>query len=162
MPEWAFGLPLHSRAGVIRKFAIVDEIDYERLREHRWHVTNSRWGLVGRCVRGQLVYLHRAVLGLAPGDPRRVDHINRNPLDNRRANLRTATTAQNAQNQDSRGGSSRYRGVTWDKSRQKWMATAMLDGRRTTIGRFDDEDEAGCAAAEWRAKNMPYSQEAAA
>jgi hypothetical protein len=92
--------------------------------------------------KGVRIYLHRAVLGLPPGDLLRVDHINGDTLDNRRANLRVATTAQNAQNQGSRGGSSRHRGVTWDKSRKKWMATATLDGRRRTIGRFGTEEEA--------------------
>lgn len=52
--------------------------------------------------------------------------------------------------------------VTWDKSRGKWMATAMLDGRRTTIGRFDTEDQAAAAVAAWRAEHMPFSAEAAA
>lgn len=43
-----------------------------------------------------------------------------------------------------------------------WMATAMLEGKRKTIGRFDTEDEAGAAASAWRREHMPYSEEAAA
>lgn len=42
------------------------------------------------------------------------------------------------------------------------MATAMLEGKRKTIGRFDTEDEAGAAASAWRREHMPYSEEAAA
>jgi hypothetical protein len=107
------------------------------------------------------VFLHRVIVGLAPDDPRRVDHFNGDSMDNRRSNLRIVTTAQNAQNQGSRGGSSQYRGVSWDRSRGKWVASGMLDGRRTSIGRFDDEHVAGAAAAAWRAQHMPFSEEAA-
>lgn len=105
----------------------------------------------------QRTFLHRVIMGLAPEDPRKVDHVSGDTLDNRRANLRLATTAQNAQNQGSRGGSSRHRGVTWDRARGKWLASAMLDGKRTTIGRFVTEDEAAEAASAWRAEHMPFS-----
>jgi hypothetical protein len=154
-------LPLGDNTGQIIAYAVVDAGDFDRFNAHRWCISNRRWGLVGRRTQGRWCYLHREVMGLERDDPRRVDHINRDTLDNRRANLRLATTAQNAQNQGSRGGSSRYRGVTWDKAREKWMASAMLGGKRHTIGRFDSEDEAGAAAAAWRARHMPFSAEAA-
>jgi AP2 domain/HNH endonuclease len=162
-PNIGLGIPVTAHRGFVRAFAVVDAEDYPRLAAHRWHFGNARWRLVKReePVSGGYVrrYLHREVLGLAPDDQRRVDHINGDTLDNRRANLRIVTDAENAQNQGSRGGSSRYRGVTFDKSRGRWMATAMLNGRRTTIGRYATEIEAAEAAAEWRARNMPFSAE---
>lgn len=41
------------------------------------------------------LYMHRLILGSPAG---RVDHINRDGLDNRRSNLRVATPSQNAAN----------------------------------------------------------------
>jgi hypothetical protein len=41
------------------------------------------------------------------------------------------------------------------------MATAMLNGKHRTIGRFDSEIEAAQAAAAFRREHMPYSEEAA-
>lgn len=164
-------IPLRNRAGEIVAQASIDAGD-EHLAIHRWcldpgnrersgkpYVKRIVWMGVGKPP--LTIYLHREVLGLAPGDPRKGDHIDGNTLNCRRANLRIATTAENAQNQGSRGGTSEHRGVTWDKSRQKWMATAMLAGRRTTIGRFDTEQEAADAAAAWRAEHMPFSTDGA-
>lgn len=89
-----------------------------------------------------------------------VDHINRDVLDNTRANLRFATNAQNQQNRgiNSRG-SSRHRGVYWQKDIGRWRAKVTLNGENHYLGTFTDEDEAGRVAQEWRRKNMPYSEE---
>lgn len=153
-------VPLHGRDGTIKAFAVVDQADGDRVGQWPWWIRNGA-GYVGGMVEGQVVLLHHFIYGEVPGGLV-LDHINRCRLDNRRANLRVVTNAQNAQNQGSRGGSSSFRGVTWDKSRGKWMATGMLDGKRRTLGRFDSEDEAGRVAAEWRAAYMPFSAEAAA
>lgn len=140
--------------------ALVDADDFDRLTGRAWSLHRSDTKIYARAkVSGRQVFMHRLILGLWSGDSRVVDHINGDSLDNRRTNLRVVTAAGNAQNQGSRGGSSRYRGVSWDRSRGKWMARAMLDGRGVTIGRFDSEDEAGAAAAAWRARNMPHSIE---
>lgn len=42
--------------------------------------------------------MHRQILGLDSDDPRQVDHINGNTLDNRDENLRIVTRAQNMMN----------------------------------------------------------------
>ncbi len=67
------------------------------------------------------------------------DHINHHGIDNQRCNLRNVTKAQNGYNQKLRGGSSRYKGVCWDKANQKWMAYIRIEGRQTKLGRFRNE-----------------------
>lgn len=94
------------------------------------------------------------VMGLVPGDGKMVDHEDRDKLNNQKSNLRLSTKVGNGQNMRSRGGSSRYRGVSWDHRRQKWKAQATLYGKNYCMGRFDDELEAALAAEAWRLEHM--------
>jgi hypothetical protein len=105
----------------------------------------------------QAILLHRAILGLAYGDNRDGDHRNRDRLDCRRSNLRVVPKLGNRQNVPSRGGTSRYRGVTWFASRNKWMARLQVNGKPVHIGYFADEHEAGAAALAARQRLMPYA-----
>lgn len=137
---------------------LIDAADTALASVH-WRLHRSDTNLYVRgYVRGRRQFMHRVICGLEPGDRRVVDHINGDTLDNRRANLRVVTPAQNAQNQGARAG--RFRGVSFDKSRGLWLASATLNGKRTTIGRYATEDEAGLAAAAWRADHMTHSEEA--
>lgn len=107
-----------------------------------------------RSVRG--VFLHRHLLGLDRGDLRCVDHINRNPLDNRRRNLRIVTRGENMQNQGAR--KSLPRGV--GRRFGRWIAYAHLPNKRVTIGYYDTLEDADLAARKFRAAHMPFSEEA--
>ena len=48
------------------------------------------------------------------------------------------TAALQAKNADS-GYKSKYRGVSWDKNNEKWLARIRLGGKGKNLGRFDDE-----------------------
>ncbi len=75
-----------------------------------------------------------------------LDHVNRDRSDNRISNLRPTTPTQNAANTTSKpGSSSRYLGVSWHKAEKKWVANIQSCGRRRTLGRFADEEEAARA-----------------
>lgn len=76
-----------------------------------------------------------------------IDHINRNGLDNRKANLRPATALQNSWNMKKfrRKCGSRYKGVTWNKRQNKWVAQVQANGKVKFVGYFDDERQAGKA-----------------
>ena len=75
-----------------------------------------------------------------------VDHIDRNGLNNCKANLRLCTQAQNVRNVTSvRGGSSKYKGVRWDKIRRKWCVGVRVNNKRYYVGHFADEMAAGRA-----------------
>jgi hypothetical protein len=75
-------------------FAFVDVDDWWRVSKHRW----SAFGAPGKpyvrgWVGGAIMLLHRFII-TPPGDMA-VDHMNVNPLDNRRANLHICTNADN-------------------------------------------------------------------
>lgn len=106
--------------------------------------------------------MHRQIMGFPPAG---VDHYDLDKLNNSRGNLRLATQLQNGQNLPVRaGGSSRFRGVTWDRTSRKWVAQVKSDGKlyrgaRHGLGSFDSEDAAAAAAARFRAEHLPFAVE---
>jgi HNH endonuclease len=158
-------VPLYDRHGAVVAYAQVDPAD-GHLTEHRW--CRGRNGYAMRNAHAEdgvrrAVYMHREIVGLVHGDGLEADHRNGDKLDNRRSNLRVVTRAENCQNITSGGwGASRYRGVTWDATRGKWVAQAKLRGRNHHLGRYAREEDAAAAAAAFRAVHMPFSGEAAA
>ena len=78
-----------------------------------------------------------------------IDHIDNNPGNNAIDNLRDATCSQNRCNIGAhRDNASGRKGVTWDKSRNKWKAHIQINGKQINLGRFADIEEAGAAYAE--------------
>lgn len=123
------------------KFAIVDDEDYERVSAFNWHTARKSNGHSDYAVSN--VKMHRLIMDAPKGFM--VDHINHDTLDNRKANLRLCTNAQNQQNTHSRGGSSRYRGVSFIKRRQRWHGQFMYEGRSYFCGSWATEEEAARA-----------------
>lgn len=75
-----------------------------------------------------------------------LDHVNGNPGDNRIANLRECTAAENQQNKArSCTNSSGHTGVTWHRPNRKWVAQISVGGRKRCLGYFHDKDDAAAA-----------------
>lgn len=99
-------------------------------------------------------YLHRMISGANKGQI--VDHINNNPLDNRRENLRIVTKAQNARNCRMRhDNTSGYRGVFHrnDGRKKCWTARVQFDNRLHLLGSFYSKAEAAEAVEDFYAVN---------
>jgi hypothetical protein len=135
--------------------ALVDATDFPLLSMYRWHL---RRGYAFRSNGGKTkIAMHREIMGTTHirGHALEVDHINRNKLDNRRANLRRVPTVINQHNRVSRpGSSSRFRGVTWHRGAGKWQAQLKFAGRGIYVGLFTDEAEAAEAVAQRRAQEL--------
>lgn len=72
-----------------------------------------------------------------------VDHINGNRLDNRMENLRLVNRAQNNMNKGLRSdNTSGHTGVSWDKSKGKWVVQIQIDGKNKHIGRYASKKDA--------------------
>jgi hypothetical protein len=101
-------------------------------------------------VGGKVRYAHRMawlyVYGSEPAKGFDIDHINENKADNRIANLRMATRAQNNHNRakpqknntTGRAGIRLNRGARGDR----WSAWITIDGRMRTLGTYATKDEA--------------------
>lgn len=90
-----------------------------------------------------------------------VDHICRNTQCVRPSHLRAASRKQNNENRGavSVRSSSGYRGVSWDKSKNKWMAHLTHDYKFRFVGYFDSAEDAAEAAAASRAEVFTHSAE---
>lgn len=131
-------IPVGGPDGVVA-FAKVSPEDYERLSTYSWSIAGRGYARLGR-PGGGADYMHRLVLIT----DKQVDHINGDPLDNRRENLREATNAQNHSAFSSRApGVSGVRGVSRD--RNKWQARVTHLGKTYRKGGFDTVEE----AADW-------------
>lgn len=164
MTEATARIPLRNRKGEVVAHALIDADDEAALLAlGRWHRSSGGYAVHGQRIgprnanRTVMVRMHRIILGLDPADPRQGDHINRDRLDNRRANLRIVSARENSQNVSSLPGSSRFRGVCWDQVRGGWLAQARMSGVLHRLGVFATEEEAAQVAAAWRAEHMAGS-----
>lgn len=97
---------------------------------------------------GKTVPLHRFLL--SPPEGMFVDHINNDPLDNRRCNLRVCTHAENQRNKKKpayrRRTTSKYMGVFWRSAgKRHWLAQIGHQGHQIHIGSYATEVEAAMA-----------------
>jgi hypothetical protein len=135
-------------------FATVDDDVFEHLSRWRWYALkvgkkNGRakfYAARTDYATRKCVLMHREIMAAGPDD--KVDH--REPdhtLDNRRANLRLASNAENSQNQRKRprACTSRYKGVSFQRDRRTWEVGICANGLRSRIGGFTEEADAAQA-----------------
>jgi hypothetical protein len=123
--------------------AQVDEADFAVLSERKWKLHKDGYAYRTERQNGRYVnvYMHRAILGIT--DKRRVDHINRDKLDNRRENLRAATQSQNLHNSGKpKHNRSGHKGVYWMNKRNRWCAQIRVDGHHYHLGVHATLDDA--------------------
>lgn len=102
-------------------------------------------------VHGKRYQAHRLAWLLSTGSwpSQQLDHINGQKTDNRIANLRECSNAQNMQNQGkSSRNSSGVQGVSWDKRDKKWRSYICVNGTQIHIGLFETLEAAATARAE--------------
>ncbi|MBN1393207.1 MAG: HNH endonuclease [Sedimentisphaerales bacterium] len=130
-------------------YALVDPEIYYRLNKYEWTAAPS--GETYYAMRIDFVkhkyapvWMHKEILKVSKGQV--VDHRNGNGLDNRGANLRGITTAQNRLNCGKHAkASSKYKGVCRVKGNEKWAANISKNKRRIFLGYYDEEIDAAKA-----------------
>jgi hypothetical protein len=148
--RWGYGFRRIRLSGP--RYAKVDAEDYELLKRYEWFAfCNGHNFYIKRLAakpesgKWPFISMHREIVKAREGMV--VDHKNRDTTDNRRANLREATYAQNMTNAPKVRvpTSSKYKGVCKRKNRRKWRAQIKANGKQIHLGSFEDEIEAAKA-----------------
>ena len=139
---------------------VVDAKDFWWLTDRSWVVArrrDTRYASRRTTRRGKniTILMHRAILDAPHGVW--VDHINGDPLDNRRVNLRLTTRSQNMQNRrgPNRNNSLGFRGVT--RHGDGYKASVMVRGKRFHLGVFQGLEQAAEAAKDGRRRYMTHA-----
>lgn len=137
-------IAIRNRKGQTVAEVAVDASDAPSLCQYRWCLGSGYVRRGERMEDGQFrnVYLHRQIMN--PPDGLTVDHVDRNPLNNRRSNLRVCSQGLNNVNRLKRlGCSSIHKGVF--RRRKGWAAEIRTGGVRHYLGQFASEIKAAQA-----------------
>jgi hypothetical protein len=111
-------------------------------------------GYIGIYIQKKYHWAHRIIWTIFNGEiPEElfIDHIDGNRSNNLIENLRLCTTQENAYNRGKQSNNkSGYKGVSFHKQKQKWVAQIKLEGKNKFLGFFvnpEDAYEAYCAKA---------------
>ena len=145
--------------------ALVDDDVYEWASQHKWSPGGGSRGkpYVTRGVylpggKRRTVYLHREIMGAPPGID--VDHRNGDGLDNRRANLRLVSRAQNNQNRHAPAtASTGVRNVYWTPRPRLYRVRLTQNNRPVDLGYYRTLEEATRAAEAGRRRLYTHSAE---
>jgi len=117
------------------KVAKVDDADFEWLSKITWQYQSAGYACHGTTLKGkrQSTLMHRAIM--QPTGKQVVDHINGDPLDNQRSNLRIASRSKNAANsvrhRDNQCG---LKGVMWNDG--GWCPRIFFEGKGQYFGNY--------------------------
>lgn len=114
------------------KRVLIDKDDYDKVKYFSWNVSEGY--VKSSPKRGVALKLHRYLLDIT--DPKiMVDHIDNNPLNNTRSNLRPATATENSRNRKKvEGTSSKFIGVSRCSARKGWTSEVRVDKESVYIG----------------------------
>lgn len=132
---------------------------YELIRKKAYHLNNigkpagtiSSKGYIKIQVNGKMYPAHRMIYQLVHSIdllPSRIqiDHIDGNKQNNNPNNLRIATNQENQRNvKIQKNNTSGFKGVSYEKDRNKWKASISDGSRKINLGRFNSPEEAHVA-----------------
>ena len=126
---------------------LIDDDDYEKIKDYKWNVLKKSNGIYIICTartadrKRHTLRMQRVIMNCNSGMD--VDHVNGNTLDNRKSNLRICTHTENMRNMSKRKNvTSVYKGVYFNKSRNKWTASIRINGTLKHLGHYKTEDQA--------------------
>ena len=103
-------------------------------------------------INGKMHGNHRIIFAMHNGYfPKQIDHIDRNPKNNKIENLRDATHAENQWNTTKNAkNTSGYKNVLWRKDKKKWTCRFKVNGKHIMRGSFNTAEEANVYAEKLR------------
>lgn len=127
--------------------AIVDDEDFDYLNQFKWYANNMSgkfYAVRGLRINKKIaacLLMHRVIMNPEKGMV--VDHLDRNPLNNQKSNLRICTQGENSRNRNFNiNNKSGFKGVHWHKAGKKWISRININKEILYLGLFTDVKEA--------------------
>lgn len=122
---------------------LFDEEDIVIFNKYNWYIhNNEKYKRVIHDINKKRLYFHREIMGVTDNNII-VDHINGNPLDNRKENLRLSDKSTNGMNRPkNKNNSTGYKGVVWYPVSKTYSAELMVKGVRYRKHGFKTAKEA--------------------
>ena len=112
--------------------------DYDKIKFYSWHKDKKGYFSTSHNKHS----LHRLVMNCENEKTIQIDHVNRKSFDNRKENLNIVTSRENAQNKGIyKNNTSSYSGVGL-RPNGKWQARIQIDGKRISLGCYDNIEDA--------------------
>lgn len=129
--------------------ALIDDRDFQWLSNYKWRISSYGYAIKDIFKNGKYIkkiFMHRLIIGARKRDI--VDHIDGNPLNNQRGNLRIVTHPQSMRNRGKKKSSrGKYKGVYYIKKQKSWKTTIG----KIQISGFRTEHQAALAYDLWAA-----------
>ena len=122
--------------------------DYDKIKDYCWHINKEGYLYAGYNYENKqtTIRMHRIIMNLNNNQSDiEVDHIHgkKTRNDNRKSNLRLANRSQNGMNRGlSSNNTSGFSGVTFDSTKNKWIARIGYYNNSIRLGAFDTKEEA--------------------
>ena len=133
---------LYDKQGNTREEkCLIDIDDIEKVKNYKWSLFNKE-NRVSTGKTSERIFIYNLIMNNLEKNFV-VDHINNNPLDNRKCNLRITDFNGNMKNKKiAKNNTSGIKGVHFCKIEQKWKAYMNVDKKRINLGTFDKKEEA--------------------
>lgn len=134
---------------------LIDKEDYEKIKNYKWTYNKKR-----NCIRANnripkskgTIKIHTLIMNCPKN--LKVDHINHDIFDNRKRKLRICTNKENQWNKDKpKNNTSGHKGVYEDKTRPRFQAYIMTNGKRKLKSfpyNENNKEEVYKLACEWQ------------
>lgn len=130
--------------------ALIDDEDFDYINQWRWQLSEQGYAVRSKYIKSirvatkrgwksinKLIFMHREI-NKTP-DNLYTDHINRDKLDNRKANLRSCTYSQNLINKPLKKDGVQYR---HDRPKSPWRVYVSHNKKEIYVGCFPDYEDA--------------------
>lgn len=139
-------------------YALVDDIDYNKLKDYPWCLVwknkSNTVAYVSTRVSRKKTKMHHLILKKKDGYV--VDHLDKNPLNNQRFNLRHLTISQNNLNRRIPiNNTTGYTGIVYRAKTNRWLVNIGFNNRRIHIGSYLSFEEAKRARIDAEEKYFP-------